>query len=109
MAYTNLTLKNPQTNDTKIAPVGFSWTVFFFGPIPAFLRGDIKGGFMMLLLGLITGGLVWFYYIFQYNKMYIKNLITKGYRVVSNDKALVDEISIKVGLLLPLLESSGAK
>ena len=45
MASMTLNMKNPQTGQVKQAPVGFSWTVFFFGMFPAFFRGDIKYGF----------------------------------------------------------------
>lgn len=45
MAYTKLIMENPNTGEIKEAPVGFSWTVFFFGFFSApFQRGLEMGG-----------------------------------------------------------------
>jgi hypothetical protein len=40
MAYGKISLKNPTNHATVTAPVGFSWTVFFFGFFPPLFRGD---------------------------------------------------------------------
>ena len=74
----------------KEVKLGFSWTTLFFGIFPALLRKDFKWAMIMLgisitinlfLFGLgamITGVL----FAFIYNKIYIKNLLTNGYRPV---------------------------
>lgn len=74
-----INLKHKESSITKSVPVGFSWTTFFFGCIPAFLRGDVKWGCIMLGLAIITCGLSWFIFPFVYNKLYTKSLLEKGY------------------------------
>ena len=65
----------------KNVKVGFSWTMFFWGPFVPLIRGDIKGFFLSLLLSIISLGLAWLVVLpFVYNKMYIKDLLDKGYR-----------------------------
>ena len=75
-------------NVLKEAKVGFSWTTFFFGFFPALFRGDLKWAFIMFITAAIIGtftlgigawipGIV---FSFIYNKIYIKELLEKGYR-----------------------------
>lgn len=63
----------------KEAPVGFSWTTFFFGFLPALIRGDIKWGVVMLAGSVFTSGISSLVFPFIYNKLYIKSLIENGY------------------------------
>ena len=64
----------------KSAPVGFSWTTFFFGPFPALFRGDLKWFIIMLIVGVFT---IWIanFIIFGaiYNKRYLVDLMSKGF------------------------------
>jgi hypothetical protein len=79
MAYNTVTLKNEHTGKTRTAPLGFSWTVFFFGWLPALLRGDWVG-FLVLLLGSIpTFGLIYVWAWFGYNNWYARRLLDDGY------------------------------
>jgi hypothetical protein len=72
----------------KQVKVGFSWTTFFFGFFPALFRGDLKWAVIMLIaaiaVGAFTAGIgAWvpgIIFSFIYNKMYIKELLEKGYR-----------------------------
>jgi hypothetical protein len=74
----------------KEVKVGFSWTTFFSGFFPAFFRGDFKWGLSQLVLALVVGtatvgygtGLVSLVFSFIYNKIYINELIEKGYRPI---------------------------
>lgn len=82
-----ITLRN-DAGLTKNVKVGFSWTTFFFGFIPALFRGDLKWAIIMLILegvfGAFTFGfgawVVGVVFSFVYNKIYIKELIEKGYK-----------------------------
>ena len=75
-----INLAHSTTGLQKRVKLGFSWTTFFFGFFPALLRGDLKWTLIMFLLMLVTFGLSGFYFIFAYNKIYIKGLMEKGFR-----------------------------
>lgn len=74
----------------KDVKVGFSWTTFFFGFFPALFRGDLKWAIIMFVTGaafaVFTLGIgAWIpgiIFSFIYNKMYIKELLEKGYRPI---------------------------
>lgn len=77
----------------KQVKVGFSWTTFFFGLFVPLFRGDIKWAAIMffssLLLGFFTAGVgglvVGLVFSFIYNKLYIKDLIEKGWQPTNED------------------------
>jgi hypothetical protein len=84
-------MKGTLTNDSglsKQVKIGFSWTTFFFGPIPALIRGDLKWAVIMFILAAVVGAVTlgfgaWvpgLIFSFVYNKIYIKDLLEKGYR-----------------------------
>jgi hypothetical protein len=72
----------------KDVKVGFSWTTFFFGFFPALFRGDLKWAVIMFItavaVGIFTFGIgAWIpgiIFSFVYNKIFIKDLLDKGYR-----------------------------
>lgn len=88
---------------TKDVKVGFSWTTLFFTFLPALFRGDLKWAFIMFIITAIFGvftlgiggwvcGIV---FSFVYNKIYIKELLEKGYRPVNeSDRAVLERNSI---------------
>lgn len=93
-------LKNPATNQFKQVKAGFSWTMFFFGFWVPLFRGDWKWLIIMLLLdiiGLFTFGIVTgvanIVMSFLYNKLYIQDLISSGYK--PTDKASVNILQQK--------------
>ncbi|MCG1023473.1 DUF2628 domain-containing protein [Sutcliffiella horikoshii] len=76
-----------QAGVTKNVKVGFSWTTFFFGFFPALFRGDLKWAAIMFIMAAVVGtftlgfgawipGII---FSFVYNKIYIKELLEKGY------------------------------
>jgi hypothetical protein len=73
---------------TKEVKVGFSWTTFFFGFFPALIRGDLKWAVIMFLTAAIVGAFTFGFgawipgiiFSFVYNKIFIKDLLEKGYR-----------------------------
>jgi hypothetical protein len=106
MAYATIAFENPHTGETKEAPVGFSWTVFFFGFFPPIFRNDWKWALIILVFALITWGLSSLVFMFIYNKLYIKDLISAGFKVKSVETGSIDEISKSLEINLPLLETT---
>ena len=78
MAFAKVNLKHPEFEVIKEAPVGFSWTVFFFGFFPPIFRGDKKWGLIILVAAVITLGLSSLIFMFIYNKLYLKSLLNKA-------------------------------
>ena len=67
----------------KECKVGFSWTTFFFGIFPALFRGDWKWALIQFGCSTVTFGLSAWVFCFLYNKLYINDLLEKGYRPAS--------------------------
>ena len=106
MAYTSIIFKNPNTGAMKEAPVGFSWTTFFFGCFPALLRGDVKYGVIQFVIAMVTMGLSNIVFAFIYNKLYIKDLIGQGFKAQSIASGDMNFASAKIGMQIPQLEAA---
>ena len=106
MAFTSIIFKNPNTGVMKKAPVGFSWTTFFFGFFPALFRGDWKWAVIQFIIGFITMGLSSFVFMFIYNKLYIKDLIYSGFKAQSIACGDMNFASANVGIEIPILEAA---
>lgn len=111
MAYAKIYFENPHTGQLKEAPVGFSWTVFFFGFFPALFRGHWAGFAILFIAAIVTFGLSGLVFMFIYNKMYVKHLISDGFKAKAavwqaHGNASVDLAYIEqnLGLQLPPLE-----
>lgn len=98
-------LKNELTGQYKEAPVGFSWTTFFFGFFPALFRGDWKNFLILFFLSVPTLGIVNIVYWFKYNKFYVNDLIGKGFKAVMT-KEEAAFMSAKIGIPLPVVEAA---
>lgn len=72
-------LFNPMSHQGKQVKIGFSWTTFFFGPFPALFRGDWKWFLIMLIADFFTAGFSHWVFIFLYNKLYLTDLLAKGF------------------------------
>ena len=103
MAYTTLSMENPNTGGIKEAPVGFSWTCLFFGFFVPMIRGHWGAAFVWFLLVLITFGFANFVLIFIYNKQYLNYLIGNGFKVKGSPTDL-RVVEGKLGMNLPRLE-----
>lgn len=68
---------------TKEVKKGFSWTMLFFGVFVPLVRGDWKYFFISLFAALITGGISWLVFPFFYNKLYLDDLLNKGYKIIT--------------------------
>lgn len=72
----------------KTVKKGFSWTFLLFGLFVPLIRGDLKWTVIILalqvLVGMFTFGIgslvISFIFAFIYNKIYIKELLEKGYK-----------------------------
>lgn len=92
-----MVLKN-SFGSIKTVKTGFSWTTLFFGCFPAMFRGDWKWAIIMIIVALLTGGLSWFVFPFFYNKLYIQDLLNKGYKPLDSDHILfLQSKGFKVG------------
>ena len=91
-------LENKELNKIKNVPFLFSWTMLIFSFWVPLLRADFVWFILLLILSFVTGGFGTVIFAFFYNKMYIKDLLTKGYEPVDNEsKALLDSKGIKYG------------
>lgn len=97
MANSHASLRNPDTGEEVRAPVGFSWTTLLFGPWPALFRGDWKWAAIIFGTAIFTGGVSILVFPFIYNKLYIKDLIRDGFKLVDVENGSIDVVSNEVG------------
>ncbi len=83
MSGAKLILKNPRNGSIKTAPIGFSWTILFFGFLVPLYRKEWFWTILTLILQVITLGVAAIPLAFCYNKIYIRRLINKGYTYFS--------------------------
>lgn len=75
------------------AYVGWSWTSFFFGGVPAAFRGDWFAFFLYWLLAFacifFTAGIavpvLWIVWAAVYNKWHTRRLIERGYQITGSE------------------------
>ena len=106
MAYAKITFENPDTGQIRQAPVGFSWTVLFFGLFPALFRSDWKWAIIMFLIFWVTFGFSNLVFMFIYNKLYVKELLGAGFKAKAVDSGNISDISGKLGIEIPALEAA---
>ena len=98
MAFDIACFGNPHNGRVREAPLGFSWTTFFFGPFPMLIRGAWKLFFLELLTAALTFGLAWFYWIFAVNRHYAKDLVRDGFQYRSSRRTTYEGVVHYVGL-----------
>jgi hypothetical protein len=87
MAHGNVTVVNSTTGETKNLPVGYSWTVLFWGCFPALFRQDWKNAGIMAAVLVVSSFLflAWIPLIifsFVYNeKMCLKDHLNQGWKI----------------------------
>lgn len=72
-------MKN-EIGQVKIVKEGFSWTMLFFGIFVPLYRGDWKWFLIILIANIFTYGWASVVFAFIYNKIYINDLLEKGYK-----------------------------
>jgi hypothetical protein len=85
------------TDDKKL-PIGFSWTVLFFGFFPALFRDDWKGGIVILCLLVFTFGWALLVIPFFYNRYYARMILSNQYKVLSFEGITEAEAKRMLGL-----------
>ena len=100
MAYATLSLENPRTGQIRHAPVGFSWTTLFFGPIPAIMRGHWTLAVAIGILALMTAVVSDVVFAFIYNKMYVRHLVDDGFKATGGTID-IDALEGKLSMRLP--------
>ena len=92
MAFATVTIEDKKNHIVKEAPVGFSWTVLFFGGFVPLVRGDWAYFFIMLIASIVTFGISGIIFAFIYNRIYLQNSLNKGFKVKSydGDKKLIE-------------------
>jgi hypothetical protein len=55
----------------------------------------------MVLIALITFGFSWLIFMFIYTKIYVKELISQGYKLKSIANGDVGAVTVSVGIQLP--------
>ncbi len=91
--------------EIKEAPIGFSWTMLFFGSLVPLYRGDYKWAIITFLAALITYGFSWFVFPFFYNKLYLKDLVKQGYKIKAVEGATVDQVRAYIGMEVETVDS----
>ena len=91
MAFATIIFEN-KIGVMKEAPVGFSWTTFFFGFFPALIRGDWLWAVIIFAASAVSFGLAGIVFAFIYNRLYIQELLKQGFKVknYSGNKALIE-------------------
>ncbi|WP_406858491.1 hypothetical protein ABEG18_13025 [Alsobacter sp. KACC 23698] len=90
---TAIPMQNDSTGLRETGFYGFSWTVLFWGPLPAAFRGDWKTFVVALIVlmlvaaatvgaGNFIANLIW---AFFYNRQYTRGLVERGYRFMGSD------------------------
>ncbi|MCQ1773863.1 hypothetical protein NOI24_21345 [Neorhizobium galegae] len=96
----------PTTNRVAIGYKGFSWTVLFFGPLPALFRGHISAFLIMLIVDVLTFWFSVLLFAFIYNGWHYSRLLKKGFRPAGASLAGVSAssqnvINVSVGMEKP--------
>ncbi len=89
-------MENPNTGIIKTAPIGGHGVPFF--------RGDIKWSIIVIVLCCTVVGIVIWEFM-NYNKIYIKELLEKGFKVKDVYGGTFEDANKKLGMNLPKFES----
>lgn len=116
MAFDTLCLEHSRTGERVRAPVGFSWTMMVFGPLPALLRGDLQWAVPLLAAAVAAalagvpwlGGLPATLAAFVWNRSYLNRLVGEGFQVISAERGPLERVEAEMGRALPRFAASAA-
>ena len=108
MAFDTAFLENPRTGQMRTAPLGFSWTTFFFGPFPMMFRGAWKWFFIVLVTALITYGLANLVWMFIINRLHFNDLLKDGYKFKAANRTSYAEVGNYARGPVPALDETAA-
>ncbi|MGO2265202.1 MAG: hypothetical protein ACTH54_00025 [Vagococcus salmoninarum] len=92
-----IALVHPETRQVKLAKIGFSWTVLCFNFFPPLFRGDWKWAAIMFGCAIITCNFSALVFMFIYNKLYIMELLRKGYQA---DNEISRQLLLTYGFII---------
>lgn len=104
MAFDTVYLENPRTGQVRSAPIGFSWTTFFFGPFPMLFRSSFKWFAIIFLLAVFTWGLSSLVFMFIINRLYLNDLLKDGYKFKAAGRSSYDAVAAYARYPVPVLE-----
>lgn len=105
MAYASIKFESPRHMAIYNAPVGFSWTVLFFGAVPPLLRGHYAAGYVIGAWQLVTLGLSNIIFAFIYNRLFILHIMGEGLKASGASHDL-NHLSVRLKFRIPELEKT---
>ena len=106
MSHNVIYFENPRSAQQRNAPVGYSWTTLLLGPFPLLARRELVWFLVSLGLTVLSLHLSNIVLSFFINKMYIRDLISQGYKVRSVKHGDIASVAKELGFRLPTLESA---
>ena len=105
MAHSWLVMEQPNTRHVKEAPLGYSWSMLFFGVFVPVVRSDWKWAFVSFALAIATLGLSWLILPFLYNAIYAKGLIGEGFKAkaIRGQVPTIEMAQPQVGMEIPIM------
>jgi hypothetical protein len=111
VAYDTAYLTSPRTGHARSAPLGFSWTMFFFAFFAPLIRGDWKWAGIIFLLACVAaavsaGFLGWLPGLvgaFMWNKSYLNRLVQDGFQLRATASGNLDRVDGEAGVAVPRL------
>lgn len=106
MAHNVIFFENPRTAQQRNAPMGYSWTTLFCGPFPLLVRREFVWFLVSLGLTVLSLNLSNVVLSFFINRLYIRDLISQGFKARAVQHGDVDDAAKELGFRLPTLESA---
>lgn len=89
-------LIEPKFNQELTLPLGFSIKAFIFGPFLLLTEKRFLSFIIAIVITFMTLGFFWIYYAFNYNRVKIHTMISKGYKVNSQEESLISKYKLNI-------------